>query len=118
MKSERSNACHWIYVRWFIEFEVKEVYCRIKVRLNVKKALRRGIFIVLDARVKTWVPFKYENLLVFCYGCGRMRHNLQQCDFVSLFVKEMAEDEYPFSLALKVGSKMFGKESVRLRASS
>lgn len=42
-----------------------------------------------------------------------MGHNLQECELVLPSIKDLLEDEYPFSLALKVESKLFGKESAR-----
>lgn len=89
--------------------KVKSDYCRIQVMLNVKKVLRRGIFVVLNGGDENWVPFKYENLPVFCYGCGVMDHNLQECVTVASSLKELSEEAYPFSLALRVESNMVGR---------
>lgn len=101
-----------------LSFDVTEEYCRIKVRLNVKNVLRRGIFVVLENGTNFWILFMYENLLIFCYGCGRMVHNMQERELVLPMIKDLPEDEYPFSLALRAESKLFGKESARLGAAS
>lgn len=47
------------------ESKVKGDFCCIKVKINVKKTLQRGIFVVSDKGDKFWVAFKYENLPVF-----------------------------------------------------
>ncbi|MBA0841495.1 hypothetical protein Goarm_003983, partial [Gossypium armourianum] len=43
------------------------------------RPLRRGIFVSTTAVNKVWVPFKYENLPMFYFGCGRMGHELSTC---------------------------------------
>lgn len=55
-----------------------------------------------NPKQKFWVPFKYENLPSYCFGCGRLGQVLRQCVIVDSKVKELAEDDYPFSIALKV----------------
>lgn len=86
--------------------------------LNVKKNLRRGIFFISDVGVKTWVPFKYENLSVFCYGCGTIGYNLQECVSVSPTLNDSSKKEFPFYLALKAESNMVGRESLHLGVSN
>lgn len=39
--------------------------CQIKVQLNVKKPLWRGVFVQVDSNEEIWLPFKYENLPEF-----------------------------------------------------
>lgn len=63
---------------------------------------------------KTWIPFKYENLPIFCFGCGRMRHGLKECDTIPAKVQELPEDELHYFIALKAKSSMLGKESMKL----
>lgn len=59
--------------------EISEDFCRLRVNLDVQIPLRRGIF-VSDAYVsKVWIPFKYENLPIFCFECGRMGHGMTNC---------------------------------------
>lgn len=62
-----------------IIFEIKGDFCRVKVMINVQKPLRRGIFIGTCPNEQSWVPFNYENLPGFCFGCGRLGHNLINC---------------------------------------
>ncbi|PPD79095.1 hypothetical protein GOBAR_DD23967 [Gossypium barbadense] len=59
--------------------EVSEEICRLRINLNAQKPLRRGIFVSTDYVSKVWIPFKYENLPLFCFGCGRMGHGLSKC---------------------------------------
>lgn len=42
---------------------------------------------------KVWVPFKYESLPRFCFGCEHLRHNLKECDNVAEEEKNRSEDE-------------------------
>lgn len=86
--------------------EVKGDLCRIRVQLNAQKPLRRGIFVSVGANTKLWIPFKYETLPGFGFGCGRMGYNLRECHEVSATVKELLEDDLPYSLALKTESNL------------
>lgn len=98
--------------------KVKGEYYHIKVILNVQEQQRRGIFVILESGERIWVPFEYENLSVFCYGCGRMGHDLQDCDVISNEIKQNADDELPFLAALKVESNLMGKESLKFGISA
>lgn len=90
--------------------EVKGEFCRIRILFDVQKQLRRGVFIDIGDQEKVWLPFKYENLPQFCYGCGRMGHGLKECIDYPLKVKEMIEDDLLFLVALKAESNVMGKE--------
>ncbi|KAA3483968.1 reverse transcriptase [Gossypium australe] len=59
--------------------EINDDYCRVRVNLDVQKPLRRGIFVSSNNNVKSWIPFKFEKLPLFCFGCGRMDHGLNHC---------------------------------------
>lgn len=63
---------------------------------------------------KFWIPFKYETLLIYCFGCERIGHGMKECEFVSKKVKNMSHDELPYSFALKVESNVKEKEMVKL----
>lgn len=67
----------------------KEDFCRLKITLDVRDPLRRSIFIKLDNDFKVWLPFKYEKLPSFYFGCGRMSHSLQGCAMVEKSVQEL-----------------------------
>lgn len=63
-------------------------FCHLLIIVDVCKPLRRGIFVSVDSREKVWVAFKYENLLVFCFGYGRMGHGVKDCVLLSPEEKE------------------------------
>ncbi|MBA0845265.1 hypothetical protein Goarm_023098, partial [Gossypium armourianum] len=96
--------------------EINEDFCRLRVNLDVQRPLRRGIFVSMDAVNKVWVPFKYENLPMFCFGCGRMGHGLSNCIQLSPERKSKISENPPFSLALKAESKLLGKEIIKFNA--
>ncbi|MBA0736548.1 hypothetical protein Gogos_010090 [Gossypium gossypioides] len=59
--------------------EVNGECCRLRIKLNVQKPLRRGIFVSIGNWNRFWIHFKYEKLPTFCFGCGRLGHGLQEC---------------------------------------
>ncbi|MFQ6634407.1 hypothetical protein Gotur_011216, partial [Gossypium turneri] len=57
-----------------IRSEIRGEFCRLRIQLNVQKPLRRGIFVSTGNGNKCWIPFKYEKLPTFCFGCGKLGH--------------------------------------------
>ncbi|KAI7989431.1 hypothetical protein LOK49_LG13G00250 [Camellia lanceoleosa] len=53
---------------------------RIRVAIDVRKPLRRGMKFALSSADLIWVDFKYERLPIFCYFCGRLGHSDRECD--------------------------------------
>lgn len=82
--------------------------------MNVKNPLRRGLFVQVDAREEVWISFKYENLSVFCFGYGRMSHNLKDCSEVLVDTKSLPEDDLLFSVAFKAENNLIEKVSQTL----
>jgi hypothetical protein len=55
-------------------------YLRIKVRINITKALMRGMMIQVGEEGRSkWCPFEYEFLPEFCYNCGIIGHDDKCC---------------------------------------
>ena len=53
-------------------------YVRVRVGIDVHTPLLTGFLLDredLDLPV-LWIPFKYEKLGSFCYGCGVMGHDI------------------------------------------
>lgn len=56
-------------------------YLRVKVRLDVRKPLLRGVFLEKeDGERGDWCPIQYEFLPNFCYECGILGHVDRECD--------------------------------------
>ncbi|KAK5825798.1 hypothetical protein PVK06_020664 [Gossypium arboreum] len=81
--------------------DIKDESCRIQILLNARKPLPRGIFITVGPTRKVWLPFKYESLPNFCFGCGIMSHIAKDCDAVIRQGKVIRDGELPYSVALK-----------------
>ncbi|KAI8007871.1 Uncharacterized protein LOK49_LG07G01649 [Camellia lanceoleosa] len=52
----------------------------LRVAIDVRKPLRRGMKLSLSSADPLWVDFKYERLPIFCYFCGRLGHSDRECD--------------------------------------
>ncbi|MBA0881349.1 hypothetical protein Goshw_019997 [Gossypium schwendimanii] len=100
--------------RGIISSKVMGDLCHIKVELDVQKPLRRGIFILAGTQEKSWIPFKYENLPGFCFGCGRIGHKIKDCNDIPNESKELSKNDLPFFLALKAESNLIRKVSMWL----
>lgn len=91
---------------------------RIRIMLDVRKPLRRGIFVFTSDSGKMWLAFNYENLLLFCLGCGKMGHEVVDFDVISQEDKTKGEDSFPYSNTLRVESKLSGKEIIQFGIAS
>lgn len=58
-------------------------FLRLKNSLDLRKPLKRGTVIKFQGR-DLWVDFKYERLPTFCFGCGRIGHQLKDCEEVKI----------------------------------
>ncbi|MBA0679210.1 hypothetical protein Goari_010997 [Gossypium aridum] len=96
-----------------LRYEINEDFCQLRINLDVQRPLRRGIFVSTDDVNKVWVPFKYENLPMFCFGCGRMGHGLSNCTQIIPARKRKISENPSYSLALKAESKLIRKESMK-----
>ncbi|KAL2920989.1 hypothetical protein RDABS01_012480 [Bienertia sinuspersici] len=56
-------------------------YMRMKVLVDVRKPLRRGLEVATGVNATKWVDIKYERLGDFCYFCGRLGHIYRDCSF-------------------------------------
>lgn len=74
----------------------------------------KRVFIKGDSNENFWLPFKYENLPSFYFGCGRMGHSLKECVVVTKKAKNLSEDDLPYSVALKVEFTILGKMNLKL----
>jgi hypothetical protein len=51
---------------------------RIRVIIDIQKPLERGRSLTIAGKAQ-WVSFKYENLPIFCFNCGRIVHGEGGC---------------------------------------
>uniref|UniRef100_A0A2N9J298 CCHC-type domain-containing protein n=1 Tax=Fagus sylvatica TaxID=28930 RepID=A0A2N9J298_FAGSY len=54
-------------------------YVRVRVSLGVDNPLIIGFLLDKESLPTLWIPFKYEKLGNFCYGCGRLGHDIKDC---------------------------------------
>ncbi|KAA3489018.1 reverse transcriptase [Gossypium australe] len=96
--------------------DINDDFCRLRVNLDVQKPLRRGIFVSSENSVKSWIPFKFEKLPVFCFGCGRMDHGLNDCLLINPAEKNKIREDLSYFIVLKAESKVVGRETMKFNA--
>uniref|UniRef100_A0A803N409 DUF4283 domain-containing protein n=1 Tax=Chenopodium quinoa TaxID=63459 RepID=A0A803N409_CHEQI len=68
----------------FIDFDeydplVWGEFVRIKVFVDIKKPLHRGLFMAVGGSKPKWIDIKYEQLDDFCFYCGCLDHTDKMC---------------------------------------
>ncbi|MBA0880339.1 hypothetical protein Goshw_004512 [Gossypium schwendimanii] len=91
-----------------VRSEINGEFCRLRIKLNIQKPFRRGIFVLRDNGIRYWIPFKYEKLPKFCFGCEKLGHDLQECTVIQSAEKDKIRENPPFSLALKAELNLVG----------
>jgi hypothetical protein len=61
------------------DYPQKARIVKIKVCLDLKEPIRPGMFIGNTKDGINWVDFRYENLPMFCFGCGIVGHTEDNC---------------------------------------
>lgn len=55
---------------WDYEFPENAKIIKVKILFKICNPIRAGI---------NWVDFRFENLPMFCFGCGLIGHNQDNC---------------------------------------
>lgn len=96
-----------------IGFEFKQVFCdvldviilkhgskqgrymKILVELGLERPLLRGTELKCDNKAM-WVNFKYENVSLFCFYCGKVGHAEKSCSVrkTNAIYGRLADDQY------------------------
>ncbi|MFQ6666822.1 hypothetical protein Gotur_033040 [Gossypium turneri] len=59
-------------------------YLRVRIEIDLKKPLVSGFWVIREGKDKVWAEIKYEKIVDFCFGCGRMGHLVRTCRFEKL----------------------------------
>jgi hypothetical protein len=59
------------------EFPNNAINVKVKTLFNKNHPIREGMFIGNEEDDINWVDFRYENLHMFCFGCGLVGYNME-----------------------------------------
>nr|POE51181.1 hypothetical protein CFP56_49398 [Quercus suber] len=106
-------------------------YIQVRVEVDINCSLALGFPLERDHLLELWVPFKYEKLGNFCFGCGLLGHDQRDCQdkgdqllikegVIGFFSKWLRADNDEFQPRRKLGSHVEGEneESNRVNVSN
>ncbi|MBA0756481.1 hypothetical protein Gogos_019805 [Gossypium gossypioides] len=70
---------------------------RVKVQIDARKPLRKKKQ-VMSSGIRSYVKFKYERLLLFCFFCGRLGHNDSYCEARMMMGTDISEMGWDLTL--------------------
>jgi hypothetical protein len=88
----------------FVDVDAKDVnrlgkFLRVKVTIDLRQPLKRGTIVKYQGK-SLRVYFKYERLPTFCYACGKIGHQIKDCDTVEgeddADFEDIEEKDLPF----------------------
>lgn len=56
------------------------------------------------------MPFIYEGLPIFYFGCGKLGHGIKECETTPKEEKSLPKDAFPYFVALKTETNIRGRE--------
>jgi hypothetical protein len=86
---------------------------RVRVIIDIQKPLERGRSLTIAGK-SHWVNFKYENLPIFCFNCGRIVHGEGGCPKRSQ--KELKKEWGVWLRAEKYNKQAMGRGDARNHA--
>ncbi|XP_058763301.1 uncharacterized protein LOC131636707 [Vicia villosa] len=93
----------------YVEMDQKEAhrngrFLRLKVKMDLKKPLKRGTVVRFKEK-NLRVHFKYERLPTFCFVCGKIGHQMKDCEEVGDLSEEgfenLEEQDLSFGMWLR-----------------
>lgn len=69
---------------------------QLKVEINLEKPLKRGIKVRIGEGEPSWLPITYARLSSFCYYCGKLGHNIKDCEMTQSQTEDIGEKELPY----------------------
>jgi hypothetical protein len=70
------------------DFPDKARIVKIKVQINTSEPIQPGIYIGNTKDGIQWIDFRYENLPLFCFNCGLVGHNEDNCSVPKVYTEE------------------------------
>ena len=86
-------------------------FLRIKVGVNVSRPLNKGRIVLLGNEEEVWVTFKFEKMPNFCYWCGMVSHNANECSIWLSNKGSLSLDQQEYGSWLRADPFSVGKKS-------
>ena len=101
-----------------VECDEKQVawgrYLKVRVSINTSKSLKRGKMLSVPGGGRVLAMFRYEHLPDFCYVCGRLDHQEQDCEAVVRLKKEGKKAQRDYGAWLRAEGPAFSNSKERM----
>ncbi|GAV67982.1 DUF4283 domain-containing protein/zf-CCHC_4 domain-containing protein [Cephalotus follicularis] len=86
-------------------------YIRVRVGIDARQPLRRGIKFHIGNSDNIWLSFQYEKLPNFCHACGNLGHIMNDCKTMNKGQEEWKEEDFQYGPWLRANNLCFGNYS-------
>ncbi|KAK7860162.1 uncharacterized protein CFP56_042202 [Quercus suber] len=92
-------------------------YMRIRVTIDISNPLCRGRKVRLGGSSQFWVDFKYERMPIFCYLCGMVTHDENDCLVGLRRSERLKAEDKPYGTWLRATQERLQKPQLVLAPS-
>jgi len=98
------------------EFPENVKIIKVKILFNVINPIRAGMYIGNNDDGVNWVDFRFENLPMFCFGCGLIGHNQESCKLTPIPIEGGINPRGAWLRTRSYGRRIYEKQEKTFRS--